>query len=161
MQSTVRRFMDASWRRFFGACAMLSTCVIAAWIVIVMLSVTKGFYWGTIREGAMWHVQSQRGSIRWHIGPEEAGMSRVQTVRQYFGARYVRGTEANYTFYTVITPLWMLVIPALPIPILWVWRAVGETRRKRVDDHCCADCGYDLRASVGTCPECGWKLEAL
>ena len=33
------------------------------------------------------------------------------------------------------------------------WRS--ELREERLGDGRCVDCGYDLRASLGRCPECG------
>jgi uncharacterized paraquat-inducible protein A len=47
-----------------------------------------------------------------------------------------------------------------------LWRAQGENdyqpelfRRKQHDLHLCQVCGYDLRASVGRCPECGTRFD--
>ncbi|HSI35567.1 MAG TPA: hypothetical protein VK986_18440 [Tepidisphaeraceae bacterium] len=56
----------------------------------------------------------------------------------------------------LIVPYW------LPIGVLlvWpVWRLYRRARPKRGAEGTCAGCGYDLRASVGRCPECGAALE--
>ena len=51
-------------------------------------------------------------------------------------------------------PMWtLLVAAALPTVILW-----HRDRCKKVKPGCCLTCGYDLRASKKTCPECGTAI---
>jgi predicted amidophosphoribosyltransferase len=52
-------------------------------------------------------------------------------------------------------PYWSIIlIPLVPIPFL-IWRK--RSFRKGF----CANCGYDLRASTGRCPECGIKSSSV
>ena len=44
-----------------------------------------------------------------------------------------------------------LEIPALCV-VMWIRY---RERRRRWDHDACPECGYDLRASPGRCPECG------
>ena len=47
-------------------------------------------------------------------------------------------------------PMWtLLTLATLPTAILW------HRDRRTVKAGCCRVCGYDLRASKKTCPECG------
>jgi len=55
----------------------------------------------------------------------------------------------------VLVPYWLLLaVGALPLPVFGV-TFVARRRRRRAG--LCAQCGYDLRASPGRCPECGAK----
>jgi hypothetical protein len=56
-----------------------------------------------------------------------------------------------------IVPYWLLVLPTVPLPLLWAasrtLNALDDRRVRRLGR--CPVCGYDLRASPGRCPECG------
>ena len=55
----------------------------------------------------------------------------------------------------VAVPLWVpALLTALP-PAVWLARARARRGRRRLAMGLCVTCGYDLRASTGTCPECG------
>jgi hypothetical protein len=57
---------------------------------------------------------------------------------------------------SIYIPAWMIVLPAAPLPALWVW----QFRKSRLAvarqlAGACLSCGYDLRATPARCPECG------
>jgi hypothetical protein len=56
----------------------------------------------------------------------------------------------------LIVPFWLLAVLTLPLPALWSLRfRRRRVRARRAALGLCLDCGYDLRATPGTCPECG------
>ena len=40
--------------------------------------------------------------------------------------------------------------------VIGLRQALQRRRAYRFEPGCCAECGYDLRATPGRCPECGW-----
>lgn len=48
---------------------------------------------------------------------------------------------------------WLISLLTLPLPVIALLRWVGRSRR--YSEGFCVACGYDLRASVDRCPECG------
>lgn len=66
-----------------------------------------------------------------------------------FGLRYRREIHLR----TVLLAHWLLAIPTLILPVVWLIR---RRRNHDPDAVLCAKCGYDLRGSPGgACPECG------
>ena len=81
--------------------------------------------------------------------------------------RYYRGEMPDKSLVrsSAPMPLWsignvphgVVIVPGVIPPLLWVgirWRRLREQRR-RVRLGLCLACGYDLRHSPETCPECG------
>ena len=61
----------------------------------------------------------------------------------------------NYQFlgWDLTIPVWLAVlISAIPTAVLW------HRDRRTVKPGYCVKCGYDLRASKKTCPECGTAI---
>ena len=52
-----------------------------------------------------------------------------------------------------IVPRWLVLLP-LTLPA-WAWAFTTLRRRRKAKRGLCANCGYDLRATPGRCPECG------
>lgn len=59
----------------------------------------------------------------------------------------------SYHHYWVYVPHLVFSLTMLLLPLVWVRRWWQHVRRRRRG--CCAMCGYDLRASIERCPECG------
>jgi hypothetical protein len=82
----------------------------------------------------------------------------LRTSLEFWGLRYAVLEYGTATVRMWIVPLWMPLLPACVYPALslaiWMSRAA---RRRRADPEArpCPECGYDLRASPGRCPECG------
>ncbi len=66
------------------------------------------------------------------------------------------GTKPRAWAYQVIVPLWFLLLLSSALPLFAGWRAAIRWRRCAAGF--CANCGYDLRASRGRCPECGTAI---
>ena len=63
--------------------------------------------------------------------------------------------------WVALAPVWGLLLLTLIIPSLHAIpfaRRLRQRRRHRLN--LCPDCGYDLRASPGRCPECGAEASA-
>lgn len=69
--------------------------------------------------------------------------------------------HAYYRVYRVVFPYWVPAALAAVIPAMSLRATLRRrTARKRVRNHQCASCGYDLRASTNRCPECGQSVPA-
>jgi hypothetical protein len=70
-----------------------------------------------------------------------------------FQGAFASGIEDSIT---VRLPSWFLLalFGAVPVMHLRKWLRVRLERVRKQNGHCLS-CGYDLRASLGTCPECG------
>ena len=64
-------------------------------------------------------------------------------IRDQSGTRWIGMT-------LLVMPLWPLVALAALLPAAWIRR-----KAKHHGPHTCLNCGYDLRATPGRCPECG------
>jgi len=75
-----------------------------------------------------------------------------------FGVFSVRvsGTNGVSTYDALLVPFWFLTLVLLPLPVYRTVTHVKRNRRLRLGK--CLKCGYDLRASKDTCPECGTSL---
>lgn len=109
-------------------------------------------------EGTFWPFRRRFGRFEADLRPG--------TTLGFRYERWVRHAPAlNADMRGLTVPYWFLVlcfaVPAI-LSALALFRA--RRRRRRADAGLCVACGYDLRASKGTCPECGAairrKLEA-
>ena len=67
------------------------------------------------------------------------------------GLFFPQASKRNH-YFLVGVPFWLLLtLAAVPTAILW-------RRDRRPKPGCCLTCGYDLRASKKTCPECGTAI---
>jgi hypothetical protein len=90
------------------------------------------------------------GHLGWDALPGQSFWNRLgfHTFDGGMSASFADWQEAGFAF-----PAWLPVaLFALP-PLLLVRRIASARRRARVGQ--CRNCGYDLRASPGRCPECG------
>ena len=62
------------------------------------------------------------------------------------------GPHSRYWY--LIVPHWFLVICAVMLPVSWLVTRYRRHRRTELRPGYCV-CGYDLRATLDRCPECG------
>jgi hypothetical protein len=65
-----------------------------------------------------------------------------------FGAPYITGQRC------LVVSWWLPVLVFAALPSVRAWRWAVARRRER-HTGLCPDCGYDVRATPGRCPECG------
>jgi len=68
----------------------------------------------------------------------------------------------HWGFLIVTAPYWWLALMSGILPaVVGVRISRNLRRRTRIAAGKCVECGYDVRASEGVCPECGAKIETL
>ena len=71
----------------------------------------------------------------------------------FLGFAYIgRWTSGRYRI--LVITYWAILATAALLPVHW-WLARRRSRARKVRGQCPA-CEYDLRATPGRCPECGW-----
>ncbi len=74
----------------------------------------------------------------------------------FFNVAWIRPPRVHSPargYISFVAPFWMfLALAAIPTAVLWY------RDRRTVKPGCCRQCGYDLRASKKTCPECGTAI---
>ena len=61
------------------------------------------------------------------------------------------GFSYRSSYAVLAIPYWFITLTVLTTPALWVYKY----KRRNNNPFACPDCGYDLRATKGPCPECG------
>jgi hypothetical protein len=70
-----------------------------------------------------------------------------------------QGASSIPSLVEIVIPHWMLLVLLLVAPVGWL---IGRVkRRRRVQEGCCRQCGYDLRATPDRCPECGTSVATV
>jgi hypothetical protein len=109
------------------------------------------FSWVTAHEGffrTAW-FKSFDASVwckRW-IAPEDGGYLDALPVPLAFCP--------SVPMISIRAPLWMLIALTASLPSIRLLLSTAVRRRRRSKAGCCINCGYDLRASIERCPECG------
>jgi hypothetical protein len=67
------------------------------------------------------------------------------------------GRTPSFDFWIVAIPYWLLVPLALIPSLRWTRRCYVDQKLARTNGAICRRCGYDLRATPGRCPECGFE----
>jgi hypothetical protein len=86
------------------------------------------------------------GPVRWPLAGgswlDELGFS-IDSVKLIRGGDMIQA----------MVPCWFITLLAVLLPIVWASRWWKRHRRRTAG--LCTACGYDLRASLDRCPECG------
>lgn len=106
-------------------------------------------------------MSGPRDQVRWGISHTTVITGRVVMLGYSSGGGFTWRTSpqkypASYWQRSISAPYWA-VLAALLLPGIVAfpfWRRASR-RRQRVAEGLCVKCGYDLRASLDRCPECG------
>lgn len=134
---------------------ILLVLVLAVWIR------SYGFSTLNFRNGRF-IAFAHEGQVTLRVVSAEPVSGDAQEIKgwMFFGLAAYKMTHPTGYHYSAGFPLWLLAVLLAIIPARRFRRLALENRaeRRRAANQCVA-CGYDLRASTGTCPECGAPVE--
>jgi len=126
-----------------------------------------GMMFGAGRETILPPAQKNRVGRGWYLLIYQSGPPNVWDglTRNWLGFGYVPdrgGPPAMAWRYrqAASIPIWFLVMTFGLLPAYWLRSRVTARKRFRVLHGLCSTCGYDLRASEDSCPECGTPIPA-
>ena len=134
----------AKWTGLVVCVVILATWVVSKWYGVLRSTDTGVIAVGGGRIQAHWKDRASSGEVKWRHGPIDGGIG-------FFFPRIERHVDGPFEgLFLVVVPLWLpFTLAAIPTAILW------HRDRRTVKPGRCRQCGYDLRASKKTCPECG------
>lgn len=111
---------------------------------------------------------------RGYLHNEEWVTGRSKGIAQFNSERFKFRFEVDYWNYSTTTsnpapedrgpiagwavggPFWFVSLISAPVPCIWLARRARQHKRcRRRQRGVCEQCGYDLRATPESCPECG------
>ena len=76
-----------------------------------------------------------------------------------FDYRAWSAPRSSYRSITIVVPYWFLLLGVIILVRLWVVSGRRLRRKIRQQRGLCGRCGYDLRATRQSCPECGERVK--
>lgn len=100
---------------------------------------------------------AEDGTARASLDAEAARLDALALVNRQQRAGWSRRPLSTTTAVERSVHYALPTVAAAAVPALWLLLASRTLMRQRVRrrNHLCLRCGYDLRATPGTCPECG------
>jgi len=148
----MKRWRRRLWDGFTIMCLVIFAATIVIWVATYgspwttnnySLNAKRGRIYITAFDGYM--VLSQDTTPQGWVNPPPTVINGLQTWTFY-----------DFSKNIVSTPDWAVAVASgIPPLISLAWLPVRLRRRRRERAGLCAVCGYDLRASLERCPECG------
>ena len=88
-------------------------------------------------------------------------ISNYATAKPFLGVRSLHDPQGGLGDWLIVPAWWPVALTAIG-PLAWVLILRRQAlRRRRRREGLCINCGYDLRASTGACPECGAHIPPM
>jgi hypothetical protein len=152
------------WRKIARRGFLLITLLSLAWCILLGVA-WRMSYRSSAYEYAEGHYPEDSLLITLHDGDVNGGrnIARRGQWPEMIRERYIFHLSCGVSTYTgpnnsswsFRLPMWLPTALTAILPALWLAVRPARMRRRRSERGLCANCGYDLRASPGRCPECG------